>query len=1079
MDYYKGIAEIDSILSGRSSSKKITRLFSFFTKKKAFEDYFLKNIKSLKWFLLLKEKDYFTTERAPWPKEIDDKGHYSIPEWNVLAYLERVSEQVKSPGNEQYIDELLEIIRNVSNYRNSKGQHIDNYRTWWYFVKILLNIPNDQITDDIINLIPIWFGVTIENREISQYSKFDTPLPGSEIAIKLLPKFLESDNAEEWKKAERIIEIISAIKWKSISEEREVLGREEPETVLDTYWLLESLRKNADKIAEKCGEKVIFNLADNLKEIFRKKYGHARPTIEFRGNNYRMSIEQTDDFNYSVEIALEKKETREEDLSWKTLESFQLKDCRDAETFAKKVKQGLLGSNNFKDLKAELDKRLKDIYELVLQDFSFMWFRNLFSDPELGIHGTEETLTAILRDITLAKARRNKEVRLKEIFSKFFGPEYKYPIFRRIALFVIGEEWDTYKDYFWQLLDDKIQNLFSSANFEAELYTLLERNGSAFKDEEKGKIKAIIEKGPQREHYTKRQMNYWKQKWYSAVKSDSYFAPLYDKQKKITEVEEQIIFKEPETKWGPGPSPLTNKEIISMPNGELDKYLREFGTNDRWRGSTLDGLCEVLKNAVQERPEKFIDELKPFLNVPYIHMYHMLRGMRDAWTNKKLFDWKNLFEFFKQYIDRDVFWQDKFKIKGDYWNTDHRLVIGMIGEVIQEGTKDDAWAFSEEHFESAKEVVFLILDNLKFKKPEEKEGAVIYALNSTPGKIITALIYLALRIARVEAKKGIKEEIQWSNDLREKYEKLLKDEIIEAYTLLGQYMGNLLYVDKEWVKGKIQSISPLRIDLWEAFMEGYLWASKVHEYELMRKHFLKAIDHKFKEKHIEERLVQYICLGYLGDKENFNENSLFGKLLKRWKASHIEVIIKFFWAHHKRLIMQEDEKKSESTVIPEKDEIIKKIINFWRWVYKKHYKKSTPENISEDDKVILSNLSTLTIFLSQIDSENFEWLKLSARYVETHFNTNFFIEYLDGLKDDKCYVGEIFLEMLNNFVPYLHTGSNIKSIVEHLYEIGEKPNKEKCRESANRICNKFGENGFDFLRDIYERYNPSTKSTKG
>lgn len=1053
-NFFKIAGEIDNIfLLGLNEVNK-KGLFSIIEKEGAYENYFWRKIvsleagKFLKWFLPLKEKDFFSPDKAPVPQETDQKGHYRIPEWNVLPYLERVSEQVTISGNEKYIREVLEIIRNVSNYKNAEDKHIDNYRIWWYFVKILLNIPNDRITVDTIDLMRIWLK-----------SRFDTSLPGSEIATKLLPKLLDSNNPNDWKKVERIIEIITDLD----------LDKKEPQTVLDTYWLLESLRKNADKIAKKCSEKVIFNLADNLKEIFRKKYGLAHPIIEFRGTTFQMTIEQTEDFDYSVGIALEK-EILEKVPTWKSWKGFELKECRDKKTFVEGVKQGLLQYSDFKDLKDELNEDLEFIYEKPL-DASFIWFRNLFSDPELGIHGTEETLTAILRDITLAKARRNKEVTLKKIFSKFFGSEYRYPIFRRIALFVIGKEWSTYKDYLWRLMEtEEGEKLFTGAVFEPELYTLLERNVSVFNDEKKEKIKIIIEKGPQKERYNEKQIIYWKQKWYSAVKADSYFMILYKEQKKLTQIEEGIFFKEPEVKVGPGPSPLLKEDIWEMSNLDLAKQLIKFRTKDRWRGPTVGGLSEVLKSAVQEKPEKFIEELNPFLGVGYLYIYVILWGIRDAWTNKKLIDWEKFFKFFKQYIERDDFWQDKFKIEGDDWNADHQWVIGMIGEVIQEGTKDDGWAFSEEHFETAKEIIFLILDNLKFKKSEEKEGAVIYALNSAPGKVITALIYLALRIARVEAKKGIKKEIKWSIDIREKYEKVLKDEVIEAYTLLGQYMGNLLYVDKVWLTEKIQSISPSEIDLWEAFMEGYLWASKVHEYELMRVHVFKAIDHEFKEKQMEEKLVQYICIGYLRGKEDLLGESLFGKLLKKWKASQIEIIIRFFWAHNEPLFRQDNEKKNKSGIL-NKEGVIKRIIDFWRWVYKNHYESRAPEDICDDDKVILSNLSILAVYLPQIDSQNFEWLKLSARYVETRSNSNFFIEYLDRLKDEQCYVGEIFLKMLNNFIPYPFPKlkSHIQSIVEHLYKIGI----NNCKKAADEICNIYGENEFDFLRNLYEQNNPS------
>ncbi|MGQ9571442.1 MAG: hypothetical protein ACUVUQ_11520 [Thermodesulfovibrionales bacterium] len=71
-----------------------------------------------------------------------------------------------------------------------------------------MNLTNDKIPLDIINLIPIWLD-----------SKFSTMLPGTEIAIKLLPKFL-TGNPDDIKKAEKIIESITAIKTFPLSEER-------------------------------------------------------------------------------------------------------------------------------------------------------------------------------------------------------------------------------------------------------------------------------------------------------------------------------------------------------------------------------------------------------------------------------------------------------------------------------------------------------------------------------------------------------------------------------------------------------------------------------------------------------------------------------------------------------------------------------------------------------------------------------------------------------------------------------------------------------------------------------------------
>ena len=173
MGFYEIAKEIDRLLEGSVTTGRINRLLSLIEKDVSYQNYFLGKVKDIKWFLPLKAEGYFKPNKNPHPAPAEQEGLFTIPEWNVLPYLERVSQQANTPNNENYIDELLAIIKEVSNYKDLHGQHIDNYRTWYYFVKVLLNIPNEKIPLDIIELVPIWLD-----------SKFDTMLQGAEIDSK-------------------------------------------------------------------------------------------------------------------------------------------------------------------------------------------------------------------------------------------------------------------------------------------------------------------------------------------------------------------------------------------------------------------------------------------------------------------------------------------------------------------------------------------------------------------------------------------------------------------------------------------------------------------------------------------------------------------------------------------------------------------------------------------------------------------------------------------------------------------------------------------------------------------------------
>jgi len=243
--YLNLISRVDRILTMQTLTEEVLGTLHNLLKNKAISNYFFKNLNHIEWFISLKEQNYFSPQNAPGPEEIEE-GTYRIPQWNVLPYLERVSEQVNIPGNEKYIGELLNIIRNVTQYHIEHNKKLDNYRTWWYFVKILVNIPANEIPPDIIDLIPVWLD-----------SKFEVTLPEIEISTKLLPKFLNSDNPEDIKKAEKIIEIITNIKW--------VEGK--PKTVVSTYRLVQVFKKHGAEVGEKYSENIIFNIADKLKEI--------------------------------------------------------------------------------------------------------------------------------------------------------------------------------------------------------------------------------------------------------------------------------------------------------------------------------------------------------------------------------------------------------------------------------------------------------------------------------------------------------------------------------------------------------------------------------------------------------------------------------------------------------------------------------------------------------------------------------------------------------------------------------------------------------------------------------------------
>ena len=70
-------------------------------------------------------------------------GSFIIPQWNVLNYLERVSQQLdKSDGS--IAGPLMEIVRAIADYREVDGQRIDNYGTDYVITKVMANVARSS-----------------------------------------------------------------------------------------------------------------------------------------------------------------------------------------------------------------------------------------------------------------------------------------------------------------------------------------------------------------------------------------------------------------------------------------------------------------------------------------------------------------------------------------------------------------------------------------------------------------------------------------------------------------------------------------------------------------------------------------------------------------------------------------------------------------------------------------------------------------------------------------------------------------------------------------------------------------------
>ena len=628
----------------------------------------------------------------------------------------------------------------------------------------------------------------------------------------------------------------------------------------------------------------------------------------------------------------------------------------------------------------------------------------------------------------------------------------EHEIFRRIAVHTINHHYHALKDLFWNWR----RNPLDDDGLKHELYELIKAHSASFSDDEIERLLEWIESKKYRgiddikdDQKVKKVLAYRKKEWLSALidSGNPEVISLYQSYNEIEPAE----WKHPgfdtwgET-WAGTISPIEVTELLGKSNEELAEYLTNFKEEGGWRQPTKEGLSHTLRSCVVQNPRKFAEDLKPFLKVPTLYQQSLIWGLCDAWREQKDFEWDGVLNYVLNIIQSDAFWIDEE-------NAQYRdSIVIQIADLIEKGTEVDKHAFDPDLLPMAENILLLLADRAWSTVKGDENDLVTAVLNSPKGRVFSAMVVYSLRYARLYKKK---DKDRWPPKIKADFNRRL-DRKVEAsldFSLtLGKYLPNIAYLDMEWLKTNVNRIFIEKpCDHWNAAMVGYLfYGSRVHQelYFLLREkgHYAKALQTRFSNTYINERLIQHICVGYIEGWENLEDkSSLISKVIHRSLPDELSEILSFFWMLRKNL----------------NDKIRSKVKPLWKAIVKAISDKKDKLEYQK----ILSNLSKWLVLVERIDKDIYIWLKLSARYINADFNTSFFVDYLlEHMNKTLKEVGELYIEMLNSGAYPDYKKDNIQGIVRQLYQKGYK-------ELADEICNSYGEQGLYFLRDIYEQYN--------
>lgn len=994
------------------------------------------------WFSFLKAEGYFDPEKNPEPVQV--KEGFQIPYWEALSYLEKLSIQISQGNETELTDEVVAIIRNVSEHPK------DNYRTWYLFIKILSNLPNEKIPLDVLNFIPVWLT-----------GKFDTMLQTSELTEKLLPKFLnDAPTVADIEKAELILHYLFQLEKAEFQEDVWDGEGNSYRSRLYLHFLSDKFEKRnlASKVVKYCSDNVILELGRTIKFLLLDYPKGVNTLLKVGEKEYEIKI-HIDKENLLVSSKLKDADVANATLTlenWEEKSETELK--QELVSILQKQNINYTPSNNNDDTFQRLNFALNTD---LTSAFGFNSIRKLddrYSNSEKVLN----VFSLIFRELLDEKAKQNSAdaISLLKVFC--YDKKYRIPFYKRIALYVICENWNTTKSLFWDLIKDKdALHLFSIYKYQKELYDLLNRNQQALEKDEIEILKSIIDQGEQDEvnEQDEKHKEYWQLRWYAALKDVEPFKEKYSSLSKSLNITNEHYENLGEVRLRSGSvSPISKEDLLEKSNQEIAEYIKTFKPKDRWEDPNISGLSDILGSAVEAQPEKFADEIELYQDVAYIYSYRMLNAFGEAWKKNKSFDWEKVLTYCLQTLKSEKFFSGQLKIETDTWNATADWVVGSIAHLLTDGLQNDKNSFEVKLLPLAKEIVVILVSNLK--RVDDSKGTNMdyptYSLNSTAGKSLRALFDYSLHRARNLFKR--EDKGKWEADIKSLFESTLQKGILDGNILEGMYFEQFYFLDSDWITEQVKHHYKSEEREWLAFIGGFAFGNPPFNkdiYTLFYPHYERAIENNIKIKSFHNNgLVRHLTAFYFWKYETLSSEKLLFLFLNKTSPDGVQDLISFIW-------QQEDYQKSLSEM--EQQEFQKMILELWTYLVDKYENSQT-----EEEQKLLATLANWIVFAPELNDTYTKLLLKSCKHIDKTYSTHELLENLVALKSKgnpitaAKSIGEIISSL--NFKDYMadFDKESIKDLVSFLFAHGQ-------NKVAEEFCNKLASvHQQFFLREIYE-----------
>lgn len=537
----------------------------------------------------------------------------------------------------------------------------------------------------------------------------------------------------------------------------------------------------------------------------------------------------------------------------------------------KKVLKGVLFHIKFNQIDTEITKDL-----LLKSEHSEVGRSSIEDLPHSYKSGDFiEFLLDEIRDIFKELCQSDENVFLESF--KLLS-DYPWMLFKRLQIYLIDKNFTLLKENLLNVINHDLT--FNEKQVWAEIYYLLKNNFNNFSQEQKDIcfkwLNEEIEKYTNKDNSKRNLLRLLnplleylpdniKEGHPDLIEQSGNFGNLYKTPPDIFSYMEPVSFIDPSIAFK---EDLQNKTIE-----ELIHFLNNWKPSGKKIFESPSELGFSLSRQISSDPNTYLGLLDNFKEIPISYLSHVIYGFGRAFYDKKEFNYERCINSLYEIIE---FFHSSSEIKEE----DTLKIYEEIENVLNYSVKLEAFKLTEDLFKKIIEMSQIILEfkNPCYKSYEESESShedsFFYYYNLLKCKTIESLISLNNKYLK-EFKKE-EDEPFLQNDIKEILTLLLETEYEDkeiANAVMGYYLYNLFYYDKDWIKAQINNIFPEEKESrakWNAAWEAYIISHKQHlnetALEILNKQYKKAINKVQSPKislHAKEALSTHLFLAYL------------------------------------------------------------------------------------------------------------------------------------------------------------------------------------------------------------------------